>query len=116
MPHCIIEYSQQLEKELDIKAMLLAVHQGAVASQLFTVSDIKVRALPYTWHYAEANHNQFIHITVRLLKGRTPEQKKHLSESVLQSLSKLALPKISTLLTVEVLDIDTSSYSKLEHN
>lgn len=114
MPHCIIEYSKSLENQLVPDDILQAVHNGTVASRLFSLADIKVRAIPYTWHYLAADTQDFIHVTVKILAGRTLEQKQILSKSILQALSVMSLSSIS--LTVEVCDIDAPSYSKLVLN
>lgn len=107
MPHCIIEFSD----ELDVKPLMAAVHQGTLASGLFTEEDIKVRAMPYSFHYANAEHKHFVHVTTKILSGRTNEQQTFLSQCVLKELEKLVLPSVS--ITVEVCDIERTSYSKI---
>ena len=108
MPHCIVEYSAAL----DAKAILTAVFDGALQSELFEPggADIKVRAQPFQQHISGAKHRDFIHVQLRILSGRNLEQKQHLSQSVLNQLLKLDLNSCSH--TVEVVDIDRASYAK----
>ncbi|WDE10794.1 5-carboxymethyl-2-hydroxymuconate Delta-isomerase [Thalassomonas haliotis] len=108
MPHNIIEYSAELEAH--IPEIIQAVHQGSFESGLFDEQDIKTRALAYQHTRLGQDSRFFIHVQAKLLSGRTPEQKKHLSQAVLKQLAQLDLHAIS--LTVEVLDIDKSSYAK----
>ncbi|WP_062270547.1 5-carboxymethyl-2-hydroxymuconate Delta-isomerase [Endozoicomonas arenosclerae] len=110
MPHCIIEYSSELEQKYSIKELVSAVHQGAFESGLFKAEDIKTRAYSCNDFQTAQPDQSFVHITVRIMKGRTTEQKKGLSQKVLSAADKLA-PKVN-ILTVEILDIDTDSYSK----
>ena len=35
MPHCIIDYSPEVAGQIDIDALIEAVHQGAMESDLF---------------------------------------------------------------------------------
>ena len=71
MPHCIIEYSKELENEIDPKLMINAAHQGALASGLFEESHIKSRTILYQHYKTGTKDLRFIHITARILSGRT---------------------------------------------
>ncbi|WDE04315.1 5-carboxymethyl-2-hydroxymuconate Delta-isomerase [Thalassomonas viridans] len=108
MPHNIIEYSSELEP--DIENIMQAVHLGSVNSALFDEQDIKTRALPYRHANLGQDSKFFIHVQAKILSGRSPEQKSLLSDAILQQLIQLELSAIS--LTVEILDIDKSSYAK----
>ena len=114
MPHCIIEHSSNL----DSNALIPLVFNASLESSLFEQdgSDIKVRVLPFT-HYqtgvlqSAAAQADFIHVTMKILSGRNTEQKLMLSKLVLESLTTLSLKGCST--SVEVVDIDRASYSKV---
>lgn len=108
MPHCVVEYSA----ELNATPILTAVFEGARKAELFEPNgaDIKVRAQAYQQHISGAKHRDFIHVQLRILSGRNPEQKQQLSQSVLEHLLKLGLSSCSH--TVEVIDIDRASYAK----
>ena len=109
MPHCIVEHSESLNSELILPLVFL----GAMESELFEIdgSDIKVRAIVYHSYLTGLEKSDFIHVTLKILSGRTVEQKQVLSKSVLVQLQRLELKNCS--LTVEVMDIERVSYSKL---
>lgn len=110
MPHCIIEYSKDLESQLAPTALVNAVHQGALASELFEASHIKTRAVAYDYFQVGAEKSGFIHVTVRLHQGRTTAQKQMLSSTIIERLVDIGLSAVS--ITVEVIAMDTESYSK----
>ena len=110
MPHCIIEYSNGIESTIDISTLVSAVYQGALSSALFAPEDIKCRAIPYAHFHAGGDRVDFIHVVLKILQGRDTQQKTSLSRYVLMALETLPLTCIS--LTVEVVDIETSSYQK----
>ncbi|MCO4798080.1 MAG: 5-carboxymethyl-2-hydroxymuconate Delta-isomerase [Colwelliaceae bacterium] len=110
MPHCIIEYSQELSQQINISQLNDSVFRGADASNLFTIDAIKVRALPYQDYIVGENEQGFIHVSAKILKGRTTEQKQLLSQAILSQILSLTIANVSV--SVEVLDIDTDSYVK----
>lgn len=109
MPHCIIEHSASL----DAKLLLPLVFSSVKNSQLFEPdgSDIKVRAMAYQHYLVGQSQADFIHVVLRILSGRTTEQKQHLSALVQEALAELKLAPCS--ITVEVVDIDRDSYAKV---
>lgn len=111
MPHCIIEYSKDLESSVKPLAIINAVHQGAVASKLFDESHIKTRARSYEYYKTGISNNAFIHVTASILSGRTIEQKAELSAKILTEFEKLQLS--SVVITVQICDIETGSYAKV---
>ncbi len=111
MPHCIIEYSKDLEGKIEPSALISAVHKGAVASELFDESHIKTRTRSYVNYQTGTGDNAFIHVTASILSGRTVEQKKSLSNSILAQLENLAISAV--IMTVQICDIETETYSKV---
>jgi 5-carboxymethyl-2-hydroxymuconate isomerase len=110
MPHCIIEYSKNIEPSTGVLELVASVYQGALASALFTPEDIKCRAIPYVDYQAGGDALSFIHVVLKILQGRNASQKADLSRHVLAALEALPLTQIS--LTVEVVDIEVASYQK----
>ncbi|MBU3023934.1 5-carboxymethyl-2-hydroxymuconate Delta-isomerase [Aestuariibacter sp. A3R04] len=108
MPHCVIEYSSDISPE----SLMSSVFKGAIASDLFDKSgtDVKVRAIAYDHHISGASLGSFIHVSLKILSGRSKEQKESLSNSVLQKIKENEYVNCS--ITVEVIDIDRSSYAK----
>lgn len=107
MPHCIIEHSNSIKSD----KLVSLVFKGALKSDLFKDDDIKVRALEYVKYQTGNEKSNFVHVTLKILSGRNQDQKLSLSQLVLDELSSISLKKCS--LTVEVVDMDTNSYSKL---
>ena len=106
MPHCIIEHSEGL----DNIELLQTVYQGALNSGLFNKHDIKTRAIAYDFFQTASEKQNFIHVVVKILSGRSTEQKTILSSEILTQLESLTLSDLS--LTVEIVDIDKASYAK----
>ncbi|BFM49156.1 5-carboxymethyl-2-hydroxymuconate Delta-isomerase [Marinomonas sp. THO17] len=110
MPHCIVEFSQNLSQEVPPMDMLEAVRDATMASELFTQEDIKLRALPYKDFLTAGTEDAFIHVTLRILAGRSQQQKQRLSQMVLDAIMAFALKDVS--FTVEVCDMDRDTYCK----
>jgi 5-carboxymethyl-2-hydroxymuconate isomerase len=111
MPHCIIEYSANLNDDAFRSTIMRAVYSGTYSSGLFSSDDIKVRVIPYAYYTAQDQQQSFIHVVLKILSGRSVEQKSLLSGLVLEKLEKLHLTEIS--LTVEVIEIERASYAKV---
>jgi 5-carboxymethyl-2-hydroxymuconate isomerase len=110
MPHIIIDYSQDIAGQIEIEALLDAVHRGAMDSALFPEYDIKTRATGYEHHRTGQTRDSFVHVAVHLLSGRSDEQKSMLSECVLACVEPL-LPQVVSV-SVEIYDIHRESYRK----
>lgn len=110
MPHLIIEYAAPLKQEIDIQELVDATFDAAKASDLFGTKAIKVRAIPIDAFNTGGTNQAFIHVNIKLLPGRTMEQKKALSERVLANLT--ANVKEDVAISVEINDLDADSYTK----
>lgn len=108
MPHCIIEYSSDLTDLVSPKEMIDAVLASTKASALFDTDDIKIRAIAYAHHQTGVTKDNFIHVTLKILNGRSLEQKQTLSQLVLDALD--ALPGFGMVLTVDVQEMDREIY------
>lgn len=111
MPHCIIEYSKNLQKSVEPSAFIAVVHQAAIESDLFEPEDIRARAIAFDDYQIRADKNSFIHVTLRIMHGRNELQKNQLSSKVMQALESLNLASI--ILSVEICDIDKTTYAKV---
>ena len=111
MPHCIIVYSINLNEEAFRTTLMREVYCATHSSGLFSSDDIKFRAIPYAYYAAQNEQQSFIHVVLKILSGRTLEQRSLLSCSVLEMLDKLTLTQVS--LTVEVIEIEGDSYTKV---
>jgi 5-carboxymethyl-2-hydroxymuconate isomerase len=112
MPHLTVEYSANLEGRTDLDALCTALLETVLATGLFEVGAIRVRALRAD-HYAVADRvpeNAFIDLNFRIGKGRSAEEKKHTGEALFATASKLLTPLFETphfALSLEIREIDT---------
>jgi 5-carboxymethyl-2-hydroxymuconate isomerase len=111
MPHIIAEYSANLEDRLNVQALVDDLHRAAVDSAIAEIVGIRTRAVRRE-HFRVADgkpENGFIHITARLRRGRSPEQRKALGQALLAAADQ-RLASVYTAhpvaLTVEVHEID----------
>lgn len=108
MPHCIIEYAAPIAEECDIDDLCLTVHKAALASELFSEPAIKTRAVPLNSYTSGGEKKRYVHCSVKLLAGRTMDQKNRLGHIVKDALHG-ALPQIDAI-SVEVIDLAESYY------
>ncbi|KAB2823215.1 5-carboxymethyl-2-hydroxymuconate Delta-isomerase [Aliivibrio finisterrensis] len=113
MPHLIMEYSNSSEERLNMQGLLEDLHQVAIDSELFSVNDVKSRAIRvHSWLVGDQENNaDFIHITLELLSGRTAEQKRQLSRRLMDVLAEQANHIDS--LTINVRDMEPESFQKI---
>ena len=113
MPHVIVEYSANLEPDLEIQALIESLHEAALATGLFDIDGIRSRAVRReVYRIADGNPaNGFVQITARVGEGRPAEAREGLGRSLLataeDSLADL-LSSTPVSLTVEVHEIDRS--------
>jgi 5-carboxymethyl-2-hydroxymuconate isomerase len=113
MPNLIMEYTQHVEDRLNTHGLLQDLHQILCDSGLFEICDVKSRAYRcHSWLIGDSEDSQdFIHITVDLLAGRTDEQKQALSQELIDHLHELA-PWVASI-TVNIRNMDRSSFQKV---
>lgn len=110
MPHVIIEHSiKAFDKSLN-QSMLNSIAKAVEQTLLFDIDNIKIRLHPVSDFLLSKELQHFIHIQCRIHIGRTEAQKTHLSKAVLDAITGYS--KLKTVITVEIVDIDTGSYSK----
>ena len=110
MPHFIIEHGNALNRVDDKeKALQLAADCGASCG-FINPDDIKVRLIPVADFLALDGRRSFIHITVRVLEGRTDEKKGSLSES-LRELFDENYPEVESI-SIDIIDMNANAYKK----
>jgi 5-carboxymethyl-2-hydroxymuconate isomerase len=73
MPHQIIEYSANLDADLDVAALVGALHQSAAVVEAFPLADLRTRAVARS-HFRIADGppaNGFVHVVQRVAEGRS---------------------------------------------
>ncbi|MEE9314649.1 MAG: 5-carboxymethyl-2-hydroxymuconate isomerase [Rhizobiaceae bacterium] len=110
MPHFIIEHSKVLESQDDIQKALNVVLEVGASSGVMNREDIKVRLHPFEHILHGDGTTSFIHVTVRLLYGRTDEQKEALAVSLRDGLDGAFL-KVQCI-SIDVQDMNPAAYKK----
>ncbi|MDG6773079.1 hypothetical protein QCB45_01960 [Thiomicrorhabdus sp. ZW0627] len=110
MPHIILEYSQDTIPDNVVKTMVSSAYDAVKSTGLFDEANLKVRAHPVTHYQLGLLDCGFIHVMCRIHSGKTDEQKRLLTQTVLKNLEGLF--KGSVVITVEVVDMDKSTYAK----
>jgi 5-carboxymethyl-2-hydroxymuconate isomerase len=111
MPHFVIEYSANLEPDIELRAVVDAVHKSAVDSGLFKIGGIRVRTLRHEiYKVADGNpENAFLHVRAAILEGRSVADRERLGNSTIAAVDALlgnAHKKRGIALSVEIGEID----------
>ncbi len=111
MLHLVMEYSDPVNERVNIDLLLEELHQHLIKTGEFAPKNIKSRAYACNqWLIGEQNDkNNFIHLTLSLLEGRSMETKHQLSQGLLKVLHLHA--NVLSSLTVEVREIEKGCYS-----
>lgn len=117
MPHVVLEYSADLEPVPDLQGLFLAIHSVCVDVAGAGPDNIKSRAYAADMvRIGDGDRaNAFAHLDVRLMEGRTTEVKAEVSDaclSLLVSAFGAAMEGRDVQITVEVSDLERSTYSK----
>ena len=111
MPHFIIDCSESVLGLAEPDELTRAVYAAAESTGLFApggVGGIKVRLNPYR-HFTNVDAQEhFVHVFAHIMEGRTPEQKKALSEKVVRTLKGL-LPSVG-IISMNVRDFEKATY------
>jgi 5-carboxymethyl-2-hydroxymuconate isomerase len=113
MPHITMEYSANLEPELDIRRLVDAVHDTVARSGIFELGGIRTRAEKRdAYRVADGDPaNGFVHVVIRIAPGRPLEKRKALGEAVLATVSKELDPiyaKRGLAISVEMQELDAA--------
>ncbi len=112
MPHIIVEYSKNLEEQIQVGEMLIDLHE-ALAAEGIDKMRIKTRgiALDHAVVGTTGAQGAMIHATLLLLEGRTIETKKQYGDKlhhIMQNhTKKLANP---CAVTLEIRDMVKDTY------
>lgn len=84
MPHFIMEYSPNVESDIDIPALMTVIHREAIETGVFPKGGIRTRAIKCD-HYLVADEdpeNRFIHLTAKVGVGRDMETLQNAAQRV----------------------------------
>lgn len=90
MPHLIVEYSGNLDSELDISALLKALHDTAISIEALPIGGVRTRAARREHFEIADGHedNAFINVTLRIAEGRPIEVRKDVGEKLFATLRR----------------------------
>ena len=88
MPHQTIEYSANLEPELDINALVTALHETAASIDALPIGGLRTRAVAREHYRIADGHpdNTFINVFLRIAPGRPFDVRKAAGEKLFQTL------------------------------
>jgi 5-carboxymethyl-2-hydroxymuconate isomerase len=115
MPHFTIEYSANLDARVDMGAVVELVRKEAVATAIFPLGGIRVRAIRCE-HYAIANgagNLGFLDMVLRLGEGRDLATRQKAGEHIFKALSAYLDPvfansKFALSFDMQINDKETS--------
>lgn len=110
MPHQIIEYSANLEADLDIDTLVQTMHDAAVGLDALPIGGIRTRAARRDVFRVADSHpdNTFINVTLRIAP-RPPEIKKEVGEQLFNALRQFVqrvFDERPMALSLEIQEID----------
>jgi 5-carboxymethyl-2-hydroxymuconate isomerase len=112
MPHFIAEYSANLEDKTDLTGLCNAIAEAALASGLFEIGAIRVRAVRCE-HYRIADNlsdNAFLDCRLRMGEGRSIVDRKAMGDMVFKAIEGFLSPLFESphfALTFSIDDIDS---------
>ncbi|MCY4463126.1 MAG: 5-carboxymethyl-2-hydroxymuconate Delta-isomerase [Albidovulum sp.] len=111
MPHIQIEYSPNLEDEIDFREFCEALRDSAAGTGIFSLAGIRVRAFKCDhWAIADGDgRNGFVDISVRIRGGRPPDAKKRAAQAIFERAQAFLTPALEsrpTALSLELREID----------
>lgn len=119
MPHLIVEYSANLERDLDISRLVAAIHAAALETGVFPIGGIRTRAERRDVYAVADSHrdNAFIHVQARIGAGRAPEVRQRGAEHIFAAVKSETAKVFASQplgLTFEIVEIDP--VGSLKHN
>jgi 5-carboxymethyl-2-hydroxymuconate isomerase len=84
LPHVLIEYSGNLEQQVDLPRFLGALRDSALATGVFPIGGVRVRAYRADHYVIADGHpdNAFVHIMLRVGHGRDLTTRKRACDAI----------------------------------
>jgi 5-carboxymethyl-2-hydroxymuconate isomerase len=110
VPHFIIEHGNALMADTDRQAALSVAAECGAACGFIRPEDIKIRLRACDDFLAVDGRRSFMHITVRMLEGRSDDKKTRLA-ICLRDAFGTQFPQIESI-SIEICDMHAESYKK----
>ena len=113
MPHLMIDYSANIEADVDMGALCDTLRDVATSIDAFPLAGVKVRAVRVD-HYAIADGNPehgFIDISIRIREGRDMQTKQDAAQKIFDAANEFVagvMQRRSLALSLELRDIDAA--------
>lgn len=94
MAHFILEYSANIADEVKLPELFRALHATAMATDVFQLGGIRFRAVRCDdYLIADGDPaNAFVHLTLKMGHGRTPEVQRATAEKLFATLKEQLCP------------------------
>ena len=117
MPHLTLEYSANINQQIQTNELFSELHQALAGLANLKVENCKGRLVRLEEAYIGRGepHNAFVHLHIRLLAGRSPELKKRIGQHCLSFLESYFAPSAADhqlQITVEIIDVQPEAYFK----
>ncbi len=117
MAHAIVEYSRNIEGDVEPRELLGRLHEAMVATKVFPLGGIRVRAAPRDLYIvADGNPSHgFVAVTIRMGQGRDPETRRRVADTLMAALDAATahvFAKRGLSLSVEIQEIDEAGAAR----
>lgn len=95
MPHIWVEYSTNLEADIDVPVLLKTVQDALIGDgTIFPFAGARTRGVPVERYLIVDGHpdNAFVHVLLRIAKGRSQEDKTVAASRVFEAAKALLAP------------------------
>lgn len=114
MPHLTLELSSNIE-EKNILSLFKYCHSILSKMLPTEIHSCKSRSIVYDTYYIGDGkpNNAFVHLTVKIMPGRSPSTLKELSESIMNLLKNHfneSLKKLNLQITLEIIELQKTYF------
>lgn len=111
MPHIIVEYTDHMNTDMPV--LLEKLHARLAEQESIKIEAIKTRAIPVQYVVLADGHagDRMIHITLKLLPGRSDALKKIMAQALWQT-AQDHMKDERIMVTTEVAELHAESYTK----
>lgn len=86
MPHIILEYSNNVGRQLDCEQLLTGLHHALSQFETFEYDRIKSRAIPVNIYVVGQSDTAFLHTTVAFSQGRSKSLREKIGNRLLEEI------------------------------
>lgn len=117
MPQITLEYSANLDRPRDFRALFTELHRVLTSTGGVRIENCKSRSVRHeSFHIGDgSNRHAFVHVTLNLMAGRTPDWKRSVGGAFLDALKRAyesEMKEFDLQITVNVGDIAHETYFK----